>query len=80
MKYLITGSAGFIGFHLAQRLLDEGHGVTGFDAITPYYDVTLKEARNGLLARHSAFTATTTEQARRSETACSISASVRTTT
>ena len=57
MRYLITGSAGFIGYHLAQRLLDEGHQVTGFDAMTPYYDVSLKEARNGLLARHSGFTA-----------------------
>ena len=57
MRYLITGSAGFIGYHLAQRLLDEGHEVTGFDALTPYYDVTLKEARNGQLAKHSAFTA-----------------------
>ena len=57
MRYLITGSAGFIGFHLARRLLDEGHEVTGFDAMTPYYDVTLKEARNALLARHAGFTA-----------------------
>ena len=57
MRYLITGSAGFIGFHLARRLLDEGHHVTGFDAMTPYYDVTLKEARNALLERHSGFTA-----------------------
>ncbi len=57
MRYLITGSAGFIGFHLVRRLLDEGHQVAGFDAMTPYYDVSLKEARNALLARHSGFTA-----------------------
>jgi UDP-glucuronate 4-epimerase len=58
VRYLITGSAGFIGYHLSQRLLDEGHHVTGFDAMTPYYEVSLKEARNGLLVRHSGFTAT----------------------
>ena len=55
MKYFVTGSAGFIGFHLAQRLLDEGHEVTGFDAMTPYYDVTLKQARNNLLDRKPGF-------------------------
>ena len=59
MKYLITGSAGFIGFHLTRRLLDEGHDVTGFDAMTPYYDVTLKEARNALLSRQTSFRAVT---------------------
>ena len=43
---LVTGSAGFIGYFVCQRLLDEGWDVTGFDAITDYYDVTLKLTRN----------------------------------
>ncbi len=55
MKILVTGSAGFIGFHLAQRLLDEGHSVTGIDAMVPYYDPRLKEARHARLARHAGF-------------------------
>jgi len=45
MRFLITGTAGFIGYHLARRLLDDGHAVTGFDGITDYYDVALKQAR-----------------------------------
>ena len=45
MRVLVTGSAGFIGFHLCRRLLAEGHEVVGLDAVTPYYDVRLKEAR-----------------------------------
>lgn len=57
MNYLITGTAGFIGFHLARRLLDEGHEVTGFDAMTPYYDVRLKERRHAVLGRFAKFTA-----------------------
>jgi len=48
-KVLITGSAGFIGFHLARLLLAEGVKVVGYDAMTDYYDVTLKEKRNQLL-------------------------------
>ena len=57
MHVLVTGSAGFIGFHLARRLLAEGHSVTGFDGMTPYYDVELKRARHALLARSNAFVA-----------------------
>ena len=45
LRILVTGAAGFIGFHVARRLLAEGHGVTGFDNLNPYYDVSLKEAR-----------------------------------
>ena len=41
-KVLITGTAGFIGYHLAELLLAEGFMVHGFDAMTDYYDVTLK--------------------------------------
>ncbi|MDQ0319266.1 UDP-glucuronate 4-epimerase [Pararhizobium capsulatum DSM 1112] len=55
MRYLITGTAGFIGFHLAKRLLDEGHFVVGFDGMTPYYDVSLKEKRHAILARSNGF-------------------------
>ncbi|QUS36421.1 SDR family NAD(P)-dependent oxidoreductase [Falsirhodobacter algicola] len=56
-KILITGTAGFIGFHLARRLLDEGAEVIGIDAITDYYDTGLKRRRHALLAEHAAFTA-----------------------
>jgi UDP-glucuronate 4-epimerase len=44
-RILVTGAAGFIGFHLARRLLERGDEVTGLDNVSPYYDVTLKEAR-----------------------------------
>ncbi|MFC5070025.1 NAD-dependent epimerase/dehydratase family protein [Flaviflagellibacter deserti] len=57
MKFLITGTAGFIGFHLARRLLDESHFVTGFDGMTSYYDVRLKQARHAILARSNGFRA-----------------------
>ena len=57
MRFLITGTAGFIGFHLASRLLAEGHVVAGIDGMTPYYDVKLKEARHDLLSQSNRFTA-----------------------
>ncbi|MDH4440933.1 MAG: NAD-dependent epimerase/dehydratase family protein [Rhizobium sp.] len=55
MHYFITGTAGFIGFHLARRLLAEGHEVTGFDGVTPYYNVKLKHMRHAALAQYPAF-------------------------
>ncbi|QRM56437.1 NAD-dependent epimerase/dehydratase family protein [Sinorhizobium sp. BG8] len=55
MRYLITGTAGFIGFHLARRLLEDGHVVAGFDGMTPYYDVRLKEARHAALMQFPEF-------------------------
>ncbi|MDQ0472343.1 NAD-dependent epimerase/dehydratase family protein [Labrys wisconsinensis] len=57
MRFLVTGTAGFIGFHLARRLLADGHLVAGVDGMTPYYDVTLKQARHALLGRTNAFQA-----------------------
>jgi UDP-glucuronate 4-epimerase len=45
MKYLVTGAAGFIGFHVAERLLKAGHQVVGIDNLNDYYDVSLKQAR-----------------------------------
>jgi UDP-glucuronate 4-epimerase len=53
---LVTGSAGFIGYFVCQRLSDEGWDVTGFDAITDYYDVGLKNRRHEMLAENPAFT------------------------
>ena len=53
---LITGAAGFIGFHLAQRLLEQGHTVIGFDNLNDYYDVGLKENRLKILSGYEKFT------------------------
>jgi UDP-glucuronate 4-epimerase len=55
MKLLVTGTAGFIGFHTARRLLARGDEVVGLDNVNDYYDVSLKEARLAQLTPHSAF-------------------------
>jgi len=52
---LVTGAAGFIGYHLAERLLERGDPVVGVDNLNDYYDVRLKEARLERLRRHPAF-------------------------
>lgn len=57
-KILITGSAGFIGYHLARHLLAAGHRVHGYDGMTPYYDVALKRERHAMLTALPGFTAT----------------------
>ncbi|APX92947.1 capsular biosynthesis protein CpsI [Halomonas sp. 1513] len=56
MKVLVTGNAGFIGFHVAKRLLERGDEVVGFDNVNDYYDVSLKEARLALLDETAART------------------------
>lgn len=53
--FLVTGAGGFIGFHVAMRLLEEGCEVVGLDALTSYYDVKLKEARVAELHKREAF-------------------------
>lgn len=57
-KVLITGTAGFIGFHLARKLLAEGFVVHGYDGMTDYYDVALKRRRHEMLLQRPNFTAT----------------------
>jgi UDP-glucuronate 4-epimerase len=54
-KYLVTGAAGFIGFHLCKRLLDDGNNVVGIDNINNYYDVNLKLARLAIIQKYSNF-------------------------
>jgi UDP-glucuronate 4-epimerase len=54
-KILITGTAGFIGFHLAALLLEEGFTVHGYDGMTDYYDIRLKQSRHGKLLQHRNF-------------------------
>ncbi|MES2846518.1 MAG: NAD-dependent epimerase/dehydratase family protein [Pseudomonadota bacterium] len=56
-RALVTGSAGFIGYHLCKRLLADGWQVTGLDGMTAYYDVTLKQRRHGMLMQSQGFQA-----------------------
>ena len=56
-KFLITGTAGFIGFHLSNLLLRDGHKVHGYDGMTDYYDVNLKKERHNILLKNINFSA-----------------------
>ena len=55
MKIFITGSSGFIGFHLSKKLLDKGHSIHGFDSMNNYYDIKLKKARHQILRKYKKF-------------------------
>jgi len=57
-RVLITGTAGFIGYHLARLLLDEGFQVHGYDGMTDYYDISLKQRRHQSLLQNPGFSAT----------------------
>lgn len=57
-RVFITGTAGFIGFHLAKLLLSEGFVVHGYDGMTDYYDVALKQRRHAMLLQNANFSAT----------------------
>jgi UDP-glucuronate 4-epimerase len=68
-KILVTGAAGFIGFHLVKRLLKAGHSVVGADNLNDYYDVNLKKARLALLTDNSDFHFMKTDIAQKEQTA-----------
>jgi UDP-glucuronate 4-epimerase len=55
MRIFVTGAAGFIGFHVCRRLLDDGHRVDGFDGLTPFYDQGLKARRLAQLEGRNGF-------------------------
>ena len=55
MKILVTGAAGFIGFHAAKQLLERGDSVVGLDNFNDYYDVGLKNSRAAILNDHTNF-------------------------
>jgi UDP-glucuronate 4-epimerase len=57
-RVFITGTAGFIGFHLSKLLLGRGYQVIGFDGMTDYYDVSLKQRRHAMLNQHANFSMT----------------------
>lgn len=65
MNFLVTGAAGFIGFHVSQRLLAAGHQVVGIDNLNDYYDVNLKHARLDLIKADPGFTFIETDLADR---------------
>ena len=67
MRWLVTGTAGFIGFHVARRLLAEGHEVVGADNFNDYYDVALKRARHAQLEALPGYEGLTVELARAEE-------------
>lgn len=58
MKIFITGTAGFIGFHIAKLLLEDGHQVHGYDDVTDYYDINLKKSRQNILLKNENFSTT----------------------
>jgi UDP-glucuronate 4-epimerase len=58
MKILVTGSAGFIGFHLTGALLDDGHAVVGYDSFSDYYSVRLKRDRHARLEKRAGYVGT----------------------